>query len=96
MKYIFKENVCDPQGYVREAKKRPEMFPIEKVTVIFSNIEEIHLFASDLLASLEQQVNPDEPHLSQLGQCFLDHVSTYCQSCLNSWVYFSENIFLFC
>ncbi|XP_059175095.1 uncharacterized protein LOC131955133 isoform X2 [Physella acuta] len=74
------------EGYVKQARKRPEMFPIEKVTVIFSNIEEIYEFARQLLDRLECCINHHQPHLSQIGQCFLDKVkgfemySDYCNN----------------
>ncbi|CAG5118328.1 unnamed protein product [Candidula unifasciata] len=73
-------------GYVKQTRKRPEMFPIEKVTIIFSNIEDIYLFATELLAELDRSVIPDQPHLSELGHCFLDKVrkfemySDYCNN----------------
>ncbi|XP_055868914.1 uncharacterized protein LOC106055773 isoform X3 [Biomphalaria glabrata] len=74
------------EGYVKQARKRPEMFPVEKVTVIFSNIEDIYLFATQLLDSLQRCVNPEKPHLSEIGQCFLEKVkgfemySDYCNN----------------
>lgn len=59
---------------MKQARKRPEMFPKEKVNTIFSNIEDIFKFATELLNQLEQSVNHSQPHLSELGQCFLDKV----------------------
>lgn len=64
------------QGYVKQIRKRPEMFPIEKVTIIFSNIEDIYVFATELLTELEKSTNTDQPHLSELGHCFLNKVCT--------------------
>lgn len=51
------------------------MFPVEKVTVIFSNIEVIYDFATKLLADLQAAVNKEQPHLTEFGQCFLNKVS---------------------
>ncbi|CAG5128798.1 unnamed protein product, partial [Candidula unifasciata] len=74
------------EGYVKQARKRPEMFPREKVSTIFSNIEDIFRFATELLDQLERSVNHNQPHLSELGQCFLDKVegfelySDYCNN----------------
>ena len=51
------------------------MFPVEKVTVIFSNIEVIYDFATKLLAELQAAVNKEQPHLTEFGQCFLNKVS---------------------
>ncbi|KAH9509422.1 spermatogenesis-associated protein 13 [Bulinus truncatus] len=76
----------EPLGYVRQARKRPEMFPIEKVTIIFSNIEDIYQFATQLLECLQQCIHPEKPHLSEIGQCFLEKVkgfemySDYCNN----------------
>ncbi|XP_012945492.1 spermatogenesis-associated protein 13 [Aplysia californica] len=83
----YVKHLCDVvEGYVKQAKKRPEMFPMEKVTVIFSNIEEIYEFARELLFQLELCVNKEQPHLSELGDCFLTHArgfemySDYCNN----------------
>nr|KAG5708226.1 hypothetical protein BaRGS_021160 [Batillaria attramentaria] len=65
------------EGYLKQAKKRPEMFPIEKVTVIFSNIEEIFDFATKLLSELQASVNKEQPHLTEFGQCFLNKTQQF-------------------
>ncbi|GFR61313.1 rho guanine nucleotide exchange factor 4 [Elysia marginata] len=65
------------EGYVKQASKRPEMFPVEKVKTIFSNIEDIYEFATELLAQLEESLNPEQPHLSELGRCFLNSIKSF-------------------
>lgn len=51
------------------------MFSEERISVMFGNIEEIYDFSNRFLESLESAFQEDHPHLSELGQCFLDHVS---------------------
>uniref|UniRef100_A0A0B7A0K3 Rho guanine nucleotide exchange factor 4 n=1 Tax=Arion vulgaris TaxID=1028688 RepID=A0A0B7A0K3_9EUPU len=65
------------EGYVKQVQKRPEMFPIETVAIIFSNIEEIYDFGNRLLDDLERSVNHVQPHLTNLGHCFLDKVKEF-------------------
>lgn len=59
---------------MKQAQKRPEMFPVEKVSVIFSNIEEIYDFATNLLSELQATLNQAQPHLTEFGKCFLNKV----------------------
>lgn len=65
------------QGYVEKARKRPEMFPETMLHTIFSNIESIYAFSSQFLCELEKHIHPTSPHLSEIGKCFLNHVSTF-------------------
>ncbi|KAL8592415.1 hypothetical protein ACOMHN_021357 [Nucella lapillus] len=65
------------EGYVKQARKRPEMFPVEKITVIFSNMEAIYTFATKLLTDLRAAVNTQHPHLTQFGQCFLNKAQEF-------------------
>ncbi|KAL3848612.1 hypothetical protein ACJMK2_019461 [Sinanodonta woodiana] len=74
------------EGYIRHAKKRIEMFPPERVKLIFGNIEEIYAFSSKFLEELEMCFDPGWTHLSQIGNCFLNHrkgfeiYSDYCNN----------------
>ncbi|XP_041353303.1 uncharacterized protein LOC121371439 [Gigantopelta aegis] len=74
------------EGYLKQARKRPEMFPESKVSVIFGNLEEIYTFANRFLTHLEKHINKDAPHTSEIGQCFLIHskgfeiYSDYCNN----------------
>jgi len=51
------------------------MFPTERISAIFGNIEGIYEFARTFLADLQKCIISDEPELSQIGTCFLTHVS---------------------
>ncbi|XP_067668908.1 uncharacterized protein [Haliotis asinina] len=65
------------EGYLKQAKKRPEMFPEEKISIIFGNIEEIYNFATKFLASLDKVFNKESPHLSGVGEVFLSHSNSF-------------------
>ena len=51
------------------------MFSDEQLKVIFGNIEDIYRFQMGFVRDLEKQYNNDDPHLSEIGPCFLEHVS---------------------
>lgn len=51
------------------------MFSDECICTIFGNIEQIFQFASTFLKDLEKNVRTDDPHRSEIGNCFLDFVS---------------------
>lgn len=51
------------------------MFNEDQVKVIFGNIEDIYRFQMGFVRDLEKQYNTEEPHLSEIGPCFLEHVS---------------------
>jgi len=51
------------------------MFPTERIAAIFSNVEQIYDFARAFLADLQKHIVTDEPEMSQIGTCFLSHVS---------------------
>lgn len=65
-----------PQGYVRQCRKREDMFSEEQLRTIFGNIEDIYRCQKAFVKALEQKFNTERPHLSELGACFLEHVST--------------------
>ncbi|XP_050416347.2 uncharacterized protein LOC126830100 isoform X4 [Patella vulgata] len=74
------------EGYVKQARKRPEMFSEEKITTMFGNIEEIYTFASKFHTELEKHINPTFLHLSEIGGTFLDnskHFEIYSDYCNN-------------
>ena len=61
------------------------MFPADRIAAIFGNIEDIYEFARDVLVDLQKHVNTDEPEMSQIGTCFLRHVSLHLYiCCINS------------
>lgn len=51
------------------------MFNDDQLKVIFGNIEDIYRFQMGFVRDLEKQYNTEEPHLSEIGPCFLEHVS---------------------
>lgn len=52
------------------------MFSDDQLKVIFGNIEDIYRFQMGFVRDLEKQYNIEDPHLSEIGPCFLEHVST--------------------
>lgn len=65
------------QGYIRQCRKHPDMFTELQLETIFSNIEDIYRFQRQFLKDLEKKYNKDEPHLSEIGSCFLLQVSNH-------------------
>ena len=53
------------------------MFTEEQLRTIFGNIEDIYRFQRKFLKGLEKKFNKDKPHLSEIGCCFLEHVSIH-------------------
>lgn len=51
------------------------MFSEEQLRTIFGNIEDIYRCQKAFVKTLEQKFNRERPHLSELGACFLEHVS---------------------
>lgn len=51
------------------------MFSDEQLKIIFGNIEDIYRFQMGFVRDLEKQYNNEDPHLSEIGPCFLEHVS---------------------
>ncbi|KAK2167757.1 hypothetical protein LSH36_24g01012 [Paralvinella palmiformis] len=74
------------QGYVEKCRKRPEMFPQQKMTSIFSNIMDIYHFSVRFLKDLELNIDTEQPHQSKLGKVFIKHrdgfkiYSEYCNN----------------
>ncbi|XP_072032437.1 uncharacterized protein [Amphiura filiformis] len=68
-------DVCE--GYLEQARQRPEMFSEECVQNIFGNIEEIYSFQKNFSLVLETCIHPEWPHLSEIGKAFLNHESGF-------------------
>ncbi|KAM4606633.1 uncharacterized protein spata13 [Polymixia lowei] len=62
-------DICE--GYIRQCRKHPDMFTELQLQTIFSNIEDIYRFQRQFLRDLERKYNKDQPHLSEIGSCFL-------------------------
>ncbi|XP_065128072.2 rho guanine nucleotide exchange factor 9b isoform X2 [Paramisgurnus dabryanus] len=82
------KDICE--GYLRQCRKRVDMFNDEQLKVIFGNIEYIYRFQTGFVRDLEKQYNTEEPHLSEIGPCFLEHqdgfwiYSEYCNNHLDA------------
>lgn len=66
------------------------MFSDEQLKVIFGNIEDIYRFQMGFVRDLEKQYNNEDPHLSEIGPCFLEHVSSAAFFLWESWGWISE------
>ncbi|XP_066881876.1 rho guanine nucleotide exchange factor 4 isoform X3 [Kogia breviceps] len=87
-------DICE--GYLRQCRKRVDMFSKEQLRTIFGNIEDIYRCQKAFVKALEQKFNPERPHLSELGACFLEHqedfqiYSEYCNNHPNACVELSR------
>ncbi|XP_046869996.1 rho guanine nucleotide exchange factor 4-like isoform X3 [Hypomesus transpacificus] len=88
------KDICE--GYIRQCRKRTDMFSEEQLVTIFGNIEEIYRFQRSFLKDLERRFQTERPHLSEIGSVFLDHqtdfqiYSEYCNNHPNACVHLSR------
>ncbi|XP_052006348.1 spermatogenesis-associated protein 13-like isoform X3 [Xyrauchen texanus] len=88
------KDICE--GYLRQCRKRIDMFNDDQLKVIFGNIEDIYRFQMGFVRDLEKQYNIEEPHLSEMGPCFLEHqdgfwiYSEYCNNHLDACMELSK------
>ncbi|KAM4859883.1 spermatogenesis-associated protein 13 isoform 3-T3 [Thomomys bottae] len=78
------KDICE--GYIRQCRKHTGMFTVAQLATIFGNIEDIYRFQRKFLKDLEKQYNKEEPHLSEIGSCFLQHqegFAIYSEYCNN-------------
>ncbi|XP_054984946.1 rho guanine nucleotide exchange factor 4 isoform X1 [Sorex araneus] len=87
-------DICE--GYIRQCRRRADMFSEEQLRTIFGNIEDIYRCQRAFVTALERRVNRERPHLSELGACFLEHqadfqiYSEYCNNHPNACVELSR------
>nr|XP_015206888.1 PREDICTED: rho guanine nucleotide exchange factor 9 isoform X1 [Lepisosteus oculatus]XP_015206889.1 PREDICTED: rho guanine nucleotide exchange factor 9 isoform X1 [Lepisosteus oculatus] len=88
------KDICE--GYLKQCRKRRDMFSDDQLKVIFGNIEDIYRFQMGFVRDLEKQYNTEEPHLSEIGPCFLEHqdgfwiYSEYCNNHLDACMELSK------
>ncbi|XP_022797660.1 uncharacterized protein LOC111335916 isoform X2 [Stylophora pistillata] len=74
------------EGYLKQARKRTDMFNEEQITKIFANIEQIYQFHQEILRQLEDCFVEGDPCASEIGAVFLnnrkgfDIYSEYCNN----------------
>ncbi|XP_051910216.1 rho guanine nucleotide exchange factor 4-like isoform X2 [Hippocampus zosterae] len=67
------KDICE--GYIKQCRRRTDMFTEEQLGGIFGNVEEIYEFQRKFLRILEKQYDKERPHLSEIGCCFLEGLS---------------------
>uniref|UniRef100_A0A3Q3D6J9 Rho guanine nucleotide exchange factor 4 n=1 Tax=Hippocampus comes TaxID=109280 RepID=A0A3Q3D6J9_HIPCM len=77
---------CFVRGYIKQCRRRTDMFTEEQLCSIFGNVEEIYKFQRKFLRILEKKYDKEQPHLSEIGRCFLEgqvHFQIYSEYCNN-------------
>ncbi|XP_045597762.1 spermatogenesis-associated protein 13 isoform X2 [Procambarus clarkii] len=74
------------KGYLRQVRKRPDMFSDERISTIFGNMEALYQFQSNFLRELELCIDWQDPHKSCIGAAFIrnrEKFEIYSEYCNN-------------
>ncbi|XP_078738860.1 rho guanine nucleotide exchange factor 4-like isoform X2 [Lampetra fluviatilis] len=77
-------DICE--GYLLQCRRRPDLFGVEQLELIFGNVEQLAAFQRNFLAALERRLVAATPHATCVGAVFLQHregfrvYSAYCNN----------------
>ncbi|KAF2354905.1 Pleckstrin domain [Trinorchestia longiramus] len=74
------------EGYLKQARRRPDMFSTARISAIFGNMEELFAFQTRFLADLEACIDWEMLHKSCVGEAFIknsDKFEIYSEYCNN-------------